>query len=97
MKISLLELKRANPNWFSKGNKRSFNDISYETRIGKRSRETYLVRSTWMWDGGMFETATPKKIYWMINPIDSTKLKIKNLVEIIFKSKLEVNEWLERN
>ena len=45
--MTLAEVKALHPTWFSKGNKRYFNDIGYRVLHGKRTKTPYLVQETY--------------------------------------------------
>ena len=87
---TLSEVKRANDGWFSRGNKKFFNDIAYRILHGKDGAP-YLVRSTYQWSD-MFGGA--KTVCWRINPL-SSELKILSLVNTEFKSLDDVKEWIK--
>jgi len=65
--MTLTELKEKNPKWFSHGNKKLFNDVSYRVLHGKRTGEPYLVRSTYAWTE-MFGVER-RRLHWRINRI----------------------------
>ena len=91
--IPLLEqIKDANEQWFAPGNKRFFNDVSYQAYYGKKTRNPYLVRSTYAWTD-MF--GKPPRLHWRINNINADTLHIENLVDREFKDMEEVKDWLE--
>jgi hypothetical protein len=46
---TMSEVRAAQPNWFSRENRRFFNDVSYKLLHGKVSRKPYLVRATYQW------------------------------------------------
>lgn len=46
---TLRQVKEAQPDWFSRKNKKFFNDIDYRVLHGKTSGEPYLVRATYAW------------------------------------------------
>lgn len=84
-------VKKTNQQWFAPGNKEFFGDIDYQIMYGKQSGERYLVRSTYAWTD-MF--GQPKTKHYRINYINDN-LKIGQLVDILFKSKEEVKDWLK--
>ncbi len=91
MSITIADIRAAQPEWFSRSNKRFFGDLSYCVLHDKKTHDAYLVRSTTAWTdmfGGM------KKIHWRLNAIDKETLKIGPLVDRTFQSLDEVREWL---
>lgn len=47
--LNMSKLKELNPQWFARGNKKFFGDISYKLVYGKARGNRYLLRSTYMW------------------------------------------------
>ena len=90
-KATIAEIRAANPIWFSRDSKRFFNDIDYKIRTGASGRR-YLVRSTYAFTD-MFDGV--KKLHYRINPIDSNVLKVLPLIDEIFHTKEEVDQWLK--
>ena len=88
---TLAEVKSAQPDWFSRDNRRFFNDVGYRILHGKVSRRPFLVRSTYMWSD-MF--GSPKRLCYRVNPL-ADDLKIKPLVDTQFRDLEEVREWLK--
>ena len=84
-KITLSDVKAAQPGWFTSENKRFFNDISYRVLTGKVSGKPFLVRSTYAWTD-MFGGS--RRLHWRISPLDDN-LKIRPLVPTEFRD-LEV-------
>lgn len=91
---SLNDIKKAQPKWFSKGNKKFFNDVRYYARVGKVSNKTYLVIATFGWTD-MFDRKPV--LHYRIKPIEEVTKKILPLVDTIFNSMSEVKTWLNRN
>lgn len=89
----LQEVKAKQPNWFSRANKKFFNDVSYRVLYGKKSGNPFLVRSTFAWTD-MFDQ--PKKLHWRINPLKDD-LTIGNLLDDIFENLPAVKRWLKEN
>ena len=87
---NLAHIKAVQPEWFSRENKRFFNDVSYKVLHGKVSKRPYLVRSTYAWTD-MF--GKPKTLHWRINEI-GPDLKIGRLIDQRFWDYDDVKEWL---
>ncbi len=94
--MTLTDLKIHNTQWFARGNKKFFGDVSYRVMHSKKTGEPYLVRSTYMWSD-MF--GQPKKLVYRINHIGrpNAKYKIGSLLDDIFPSFGSVKEWLKNN
>jgi len=88
---TLAEVKAVQPEWFSRGNKRFFNDIAYNVLHGKTTKRPYLVRKTYAWTD-MF--GQPKRVHFRINPLKED-LKIDTLVDQEFRDIDAVKEWLK--
>ncbi len=80
--MKLSEIIFAQPEWFSKKNRKFINDIRYRLLFGKKTKSPYLVRET--------------IAFWAVNPIDENK-KIKSMVAQEFKTIDDVKEWLKNN
>lgn len=91
MTTTLADVKAAQPEWFSRKNKRFFGDVGYKVLHGKVSGKPFLVRSTYAWSD-MF--GQPKRLTWRVNPLDE-KLDIRPLVDEQFRSLDDVKEWLQ--
>ncbi len=89
--MTLTQLKQHNPEWFSRKNKRFFNDVSYRLLHSKATGEPYLVRSTYAWTD-MF--GSPKKLHYRVNPIEDN-FEIGLLIDNIFPSIYAVKDWLK--
>ncbi len=89
----LRDVKAAQPEWFSRKNKRFFGDVNYRVLYGKVSGERFLVRSTYAWSD-MF--GAPKRLHYRINRLDDN-LKIRLLVDDAFRSIGDVKDWLKVN
>lgn len=94
MATTMADVRRANPTWFSRGNKRFFGDCSYRILTAK-SGQKYLVRLSAAWSD-MFDR--PKQYRYYLNPIEPD-LSIGNLVHDESGTKQfhdidDVKEWL---
>ena len=87
----LRDIKAAQPDWFSRGNKRFFDDVSYKAYYSKKTGTAYLVRSTYAWSD-MF--GRPRVLHYRINNLNQDTLKIESLIDDVFKSIFEVKAWL---
>jgi hypothetical protein len=92
--MTLSQIKQAQPDWFSRDNKRFFGDISYKVLHGKQTKKPYLIRSTYMWSD-MFGNA--KQLRYRINNVNPKTGKIESLVDEIFTDMRWVKEWLADN
>ena len=90
---TLSDVRAAQPEWFSRKNKRFFGDVSYKVLHSKKTGEPYLVRGTYAWTD-MF--GSPRRLHYRINPLDD-KLDIRPLVDVIFADLWEVKRWLREN
>lgn len=90
---TLTQVKAAQPEWFSRKNKRFFGDVSYRVLHGKRSGTPYLVRSTYAWTD-MF--GQPKRLHYRLNPI-KPDLDIGMLIDQQFRDLDAVKAWLKEN
>jgi len=86
---TMLQVRNAQPDWFSPGNKRFLGDKSYEVRTAT-SGTPYLVRSTYAWSD-MF--GKPKTLRYRLNPIGS-ECKIEPMLDEEFYTLAEVKAWL---
>lgn len=87
--VTMVDVKAANPGWFSRGNKRFFNDVSY--RVVNYRGKAYLARSTYGWTdmgGGK------KRLHWRLNPL-SGKLEIQPLVDREFSGMEDIRDWIK--
>lgn len=90
----LRQIKVANNKWFSRGNKRFFNDVSYRAYYGKKTGKAYLARSTYAWTD-MF--GSKPRLHWRINSINQDTLEIEPLIDLEFRDIFEVKAWLRDN
>ena len=90
----LRQIKEANQDWFSRGNKRFFNDVSYRAYYGKKTGKAYLARSTYAWTDMFGE---PKRLHWRLNNVNQDTLEIESLLDQEFKDIFEVKAWLRDN
>jgi|HubBroStandDraft_6_1064221.scaffolds.fasta_scaffold318732_4 hypothetical protein len=88
---TLSEVRAVQPHWFSRKNKRFFNDVSYKVLHGKVSHRPYLVRATYQWSD-MFDQ--PKTLRYRINTLKDD-LSIGPLLNQQFRDLDHVKEWLE--
>jgi hypothetical protein len=96
-KVTLSDVKAAQPEWFSRSNKKFFGDLGYRVLHGKKTHKPYLVRETCAWTdmgGG------PKRCHVVINPIGAD-LDIKPLVRAegaslhtMFHDLTDAKDWL---
>lgn len=93
MTTTLAQVRAAQPEWFSRANKRIFNDCSYKVLHGKASKKPYLIRLTYMWSD-MFGRA--KTLCYRVNPLDANLL-IRPMVPTEFRNIEEVRDWLRSN
>jgi len=87
---TMTQVRYAQPEWFSRENKRFFGDVAYKVLHGKVSRKPYMVRSTYAWTD-MF--SQPRKIHYRGNRINDD-LTIGKLLDYTFSNLDEVKEWL---
>ena len=90
----LRAIKEAQPDWFSRENKRFFNDVSYRGYYGKKTGNPYLVRSTYAWTD-MFDH--PRRLHFRINQLNPDTKKILDLLNQEFANIFEVKAWLRDN
>lgn len=88
---TMSEVRAAQPTWFSRENKRFFNDVSYKILHGKISRKPYLVRSTYQWSDMFGQKPT---LRYRINRIKDD-LTIGWLIDRQFRDMDEVKDWLQ--
>ncbi len=90
----LRDIKETNGDWFSRGNKRFFNDVEYRGYYGKKTGKAYLVRSTYAWTD-MFGGA--RRLHYRINNLNQKTLDIEPLIEQEFSDIFAVKAWLREN
>ena len=90
----LRQIIAANKDWFSRGNKRFFNDVSYKAYYGKKTGKAYLARSTYAWTD-MFDR--PRRLHYRINNVDQDTLEIEPLIDQEFNDIFAVKAWLREN
>jgi hypothetical protein len=93
-KTLLRDIRAANGHWFSLGNKRFFNDVSYRGYYGKATGKAYLVRSTYAWTDMFGKTA---RLHWKINNLNQDTLEIESLNDQEFQDIFAVKAWLRDN
>jgi hypothetical protein len=91
--ITLQDVKDAQPKWFSPENKRFFGDVNYFVRQGQISKKPFFIQSTYMWSD-MF--GGKKTLVYRVHTLKDD-LKMDALVDDIFKTKQELETWLEEN
>jgi hypothetical protein len=91
MSITMSQVRAAQPEWFSRKNKRFFGDVGYKVLTGKQSRKPYLVRSTFAWTD-MF--GQPRTLHYRVNTLDTETLHIGGLVDKNFRDMDSLREWL---
>lgn len=89
---TLSEVRAAQPDWFSRSNKKLFGDKSYSVLHGKISGKPFLVRATEAWTH-MF--GCKPVLHYRVNPIDPETLKIQPLIVKEFKDRTDVKMWLK--
>ena len=90
----LRQIRAANGQWFSRGNKRFFGDAEYRGYYSKKTGKAYLVRSTYAWSD-MFDQ--PKRLHYRINNINQDTLEIEPLIDQSFSDIFAVKAWLRDN
>lgn len=90
----LRAIKQANEGWFSRGNKRFFNDVEYRGYYGKKTGTAFLVRSTYAWTD-MFDQ--PRRLHYRINNLNQDTLEIEPLIEEEFNDIFAVKAWLREH
>jgi hypothetical protein len=91
-KFMLRQLKTANTDWFSKGNKSFFQDREYFYFYSLKTGQPYLGRSTYKFSD-MF--GQPKKLSYCLNELEETK--IGKLLDLEFETLNQVKSWLSNN
>jgi len=91
---TLRQVKQAQPEWFSRDNKRFFGDVSYRVLHSKATGDPYLVRKTSAFTD-MFGQS--KRYHYRINPLDSSTLKIQPLIDSEFGDLWAVKRWLKEH
>lgn len=87
-------IREANPDWFSRGNKRFFGDVEYRGYYGKATGKAYLVRSTYAWSDMFGE---PRRLHYKINNLNQDTLDIGPLIDEEFRDIFEVKAWLREH
>ena len=90
----LRKIKEAQPEWFSRSNKRFFNDKDYKGYYGKVSGNPFLVRSTYAWTD-MF--GQKPRLHYKINRVNPESYKIESLIDTQFTDIYAVKTWLNEN
>lgn len=89
MTTTLAQVRAAQPEWFSRKNKRFFGDVGYKVLHDSKG-QAYLVRSTYAWTD-MF--GQPRTLHYRVNKLDAD-LKIRSLVNQTFRDLEHVKQWL---
>jgi len=87
---TLSDVRAAQPEWFSRKNKRFFNDINYRVLHGKTSHKPFLVRSTYQWSDMFGQTP---RVSWRVNELNED-LSIGKLWDKQYRSLEEVKDVL---
>ncbi len=87
---TLSQVKAAQPEWFSRKNKRFFGDVNYRILHSRPEGKPYLVRATYQWSDMFGQTRT---LRYRVNPLRDD-LTIAPLVEQAFSDLDAVKEWL---
>lgn len=91
MTATMTQVRAAQPNWFSRSNKRFFGDVWYRLYHGKVSRKPFMVRATFAWSD-MF--GRQKTLHYRVNEVNAETLQLGNLVDKSFRDLDDVKEWL---
>ena len=91
--MTLSELKQANVQWFARGNKKFFGDVSYKVLHSKKTGEPYLIRSTYAWSDML---GSKRTLHYRINSIKEDRT-IGHLIDNIFSDIYAVKAWLKEN
>lgn len=91
-KITISEVRAANPEWFTRKNKRLRGDISYSVGEAKVSGRMYLVRYTYA-ATNMF--GGPKIAHYRLHELNSPI--IGDLTKEHFRNVDLLNAWLREN
>jgi len=89
----LQRIKKAQPDWFSPGNKRFFGDCRYTARRSPQG-QVYLIRYTAGWTD-MFDGV--KKYHYRLSKVNGLTLEIEPLIDEVFMSFAAVKAWLEEH
>ena len=84
------KIREAQPEWFSRKNKKFFGDVSYRSLKGKISGKPFLVRSTFAWSD-MF--AGNRNLHYRIHVIKDD-YTIGSLIDKSFKDIESVKAYL---
>jgi len=89
---TLLDIRHAQPSWFSKENKKFFNDRQYWLKWSSAGI-AFLLRSTYAWTD-MF--GQKPRLHYRLNIINDDK-SIGTMLDTEFKTIAEVRQWLQLN
>jgi hypothetical protein len=92
-RITLSDVERAHPGWFSAENKRLFKDVDYFVLHGEASGKPFLIRSTYAWTDMFGKTP---RLHYRVNPLHDSagNLTICSLIKTEFPDIEAVEEWL---
>lgn len=90
MYATLTAVRQAQPDWFSRGNKRFFGDVNYRV-LYSRNSGPYLIRLTAQWSD-MF--GQPKTYRYRINKLNED-LTIGGLLDVEFHDLRLVKSYLK--
>jgi hypothetical protein len=90
--MTLQDLMRVRPMWFTEGNRKFFNDVDYWVEYSA-SGKPYLARSTYGWSD-MF--GGPKRLHFRLNLIKEN-FDVGPLIDQVFNSINDIEDWLTEN
>jgi hypothetical protein len=88
--ITIAQVRAAQPEWFSRKNKRVFGDVSYKILHGKLTHKPVLVRSTYAWSDMFGGQPT---LRYRVNLINDD-LTVGKLIDEEFRDINAVKFWL---
>jgi hypothetical protein len=87
--MTMADVRAAQPEWFSRKNKRFFGDVSY--RILHAHGKAFLVRSTYAWTDML---GGSRRLHWRVNELDSNMV-IRKLLDKSFADLDDVKSYLK--
>lgn len=93
MSTKLSDVRAAQPEWFSRENKKFFGDVSYKVLHGKKSKKPFLVRLTKAWTGSF---GGKERLHYIIDMLGDV-LNIQGLIDEKFATIDDVKDWLSEN
>ena len=88
------QLKECNKNYFSKANKRFFNDINYKVLQSEKSKTSYLIQHTYKFIGNhSIDFDGIKKSFYVVKPITNKGDILTSIAE--FKELSQVKTFLK--